>query len=180
VCGQFGAGQPALDQRRIRCAPQRNPGARDRLAHPATQIGTGFFQETHPDQLFAECSHFSELVSQPEQMPRLLRIAMQTAVGRGGVSVLAIPGDIAEKRAPVPGPQRVHLAPPLPVVPRDDQVSRLADLLNSGKKVMLFAGAGCRDANDEVIALAERLAAPVGHSFGGKEWIQFDNPTTWA
>jgi pyruvate dehydrogenase (quinone) len=70
----------------------------------------------------------------------------------------------------------VHLAPPSPVVPRDDQVSRLADLLNSGKKVMLFAGAGCRDANDEVIALAERLAAPVGHSFGGKEWIQFDNP----
>ena len=143
---------------------------------PATQIGTGYFQETHPDQLFAECSFFSELVSQPEQMPRLLRIAMQTAVGCGGVSVLAIPGDIAERRAPGPGPQAMHLALPSPVVPRDDQVSRLADLLNSGKKVMLFAGAGCRGAHDEVMALAERLAAPVGHSFGGKEWIQFDNP----
>jgi pyruvate dehydrogenase (quinone) len=143
---------------------------------PSAQIGTGFFQETHPDQLFTECSYFSELVSQPEQMPRLLRIAMQTAVGRRGVAVLTIPGDIAERRAPSPGAEQVHLVPPAPVVPRAEQVSALAELLNSGEKVMLFCGAGCAGAHDEVMALAERLAAPVGHSLGGKEWIQYDNP----
>ncbi|GHF07761.1 pyruvate dehydrogenase [Amycolatopsis deserti] len=143
---------------------------------PSGQIGTGFFQETHPEQLFAECSHFSELVSQADQMPRLLRIAMQTAVGQGGVSVLSIPGDVSERRATGTGAETVHLVEPSPVVPREAAIAELAEVLDSGEKVMLFAGAGCRDAHDEVMALAGRLLAPVGHSLGGKEWIQFDNP----
>jgi pyruvate dehydrogenase (quinone) len=143
---------------------------------PSDQIGTGFFQETHPERLFTECSHFSELVSQPEQMPRLLRIAMQTAVGKGGVSVLTLPGDVADRKAPHPGVEKVQLVKPSPAVPPADQIEELAWLLNSSEKVMLFAGAGTRDAHDEVMALAGQLAAPVGHSLGGKEWIQYDNP----
>ena len=143
---------------------------------PSAQIGTNFFQETHPDQLFRECSHYCELVSQAEQMPRLLRIAMQTAVGRRGVSVLAIPGDVAERRSPVDGAPAVNLVTPSPVVPPADRVAERAELLNSGEKVMLFAGAGCAGAHDEVMALAGVLQAPVGHSLGGKEWIQYDNP----
>ncbi|AXB42153.1 pyruvate dehydrogenase [Amycolatopsis albispora] len=143
---------------------------------PSAQVGTGFFQETHPDRLFVECSHFSELVSQPEQMPRLLRIAMQTAIGKGGVSVLTIPGDVSERKAPVPGVERVQLVKPSPTIPPADQVAELARLLDSGEKVMLFAGAGAAGAHDEVMALAEKLSAPVGHSLGGKEWIQYDNP----
>ncbi|MET7997167.1 pyruvate dehydrogenase [Amycolatopsis sp. NPDC005232] len=143
---------------------------------PSAQIGTGFFQETHPEQLFTECSYYSELVSQPEQMPRMLRIAMQTAVGKGGVSVLTIPGDIADRKAAQPGSEKVQLVTPSPVVPPAETIEELARLLNSGEKVMLFAGAGTRGAHDEVLALAERLNAPVGHSLGGKEWIQYDNP----
>ena len=143
---------------------------------PSAQIGTDFFQETHPDQLFRECSHYCELVSQAEQMPRALRIAMQTAVGRRGVSVLAIPGDVAERRSPVNGAPRLNLVTPSPVVPPAAQVAELAELLNSADRVMIFAGAGCAGAHDEVMALAEALKAPVGHSLGGKEWIQYDNP----
>ncbi|WP_432856269.1 pyruvate dehydrogenase [Amycolatopsis sp. CA-161197] len=143
---------------------------------PSAQIGTGFFQETHPEQLFTECSFYSELVSQPEQMPRMLRIAMQTAVGKGGVSVLTIPGDIADRKAAHPGVEKVRLVTPSPVVPPAETIEELARLLNSGEKVMLFAGAGTRGAHDEVLALAARLNAPVGHSLGGKEWIQYDNP----
>ncbi|WIX76383.1 pyruvate dehydrogenase [Amycolatopsis carbonis] len=143
---------------------------------PSAQIGTGFFQETHPEQLFTECSFYSELVSQPEQMPRMLRIAMQTAVGKGGVSVLTIPGDIADRKAAQPGVEKVQLVTPSPVVPPAETIEELARLLDSGEKVMLFAGAGTRGAHDEVLALAERLNAPVGHSLGGKEWIQYDNP----
>ncbi|WP_326835644.1 pyruvate dehydrogenase [Amycolatopsis rhabdoformis] len=143
---------------------------------PSAQIGTGFFQETHPEQLFTECSFYSELVSHPEQMPRMLRIAMQTAVGKGGVSVLTIPGDIADRKAPQPKAEKVQLVKPSPVVPPAETIEELARLLNSGQKVMLFAGAGTRGAHDEVLALAERLNAPVGHSLGGKEWIQYDNP----
>jgi pyruvate dehydrogenase (quinone) len=143
---------------------------------PSAQVGTGYFQETHPDRLFAECSHFSELVSQPEQMPRLLRVAMQTAVGRGGVAVLTIPGDVSERKATGADDQVVRLVEPSPVVPGAERIAELAELLNSGEKVMLFAGAGTRGAHAEVMELADRLGAPVGHSLAGKEWIQYDNP----
>jgi pyruvate dehydrogenase (quinone) len=141
---------------------------------PSAQIGTGFFQETHPAELFRECSHYSELVSAPEQLPRLLGIAMQTAVGARGVSVLSIPGDVADRRAV--GDVPVSLVPPSPVVPPQPVVERLASLLNEAGRVMLFAGAGTAGAHDEVMSLAAALAAPVGHSLGGKEWIQYDNP----
>jgi pyruvate dehydrogenase (quinone) len=141
---------------------------------PSTQIGTGFFQETHPAELFRECSHYSELVSGPEQLPRLLGIAMQTAVGQRGVSVLSIPGDVADRRAV--GEVPVTLVPPSPVVPPAPVVEKLASLLNEADKVMLFAGAGTAGAHDEVMSFAAALASPLGHSLGGKEWIQYDNP----
>ena len=143
---------------------------------PSEQIGTGFFQETHPEKLFGECSHFCELMSQPEQMPRLLRSAIQTAAGRRGVSVLVLPGDIAHKPAARPtGSGVVHSEPPT-VVPSPAQVERLAESLNSAERVMLFCGAGSRGAHREVMELAGKLNAPVGHALRGKEWIQFDNP----
>jgi pyruvate dehydrogenase (quinone) len=140
----------------------------------STQIGTGFFQETHPAELFRECSHYSELVSTPEQLPRLLGIAMQTAIGSRGVSVLTIPGDVADRRAA--GTVSAPMVTRSPVVPPRAVVEELATLLNRHDKVMLFAGAGTAGAHDEVMTLAEALAAPVGHSLGGKEWIQYDNP----
>jgi pyruvate dehydrogenase (quinone) len=143
---------------------------------PSTQIGTGFFQETHPAELFRECSHYSELVSEPEQLPRLLRIAMQAAVGKRGVSVLSIPGDVADRRAAGPVSVPVTLVSPSPVAPSAEDVTELAALMNAAEKVMLFVGAGAAGAHDEVMSLATALAAPVGHSLGGKEVIQYDNP----
>lgn len=142
----------------------------------SSQIGTGFFQETHPAELFRECSHYSELVTEAAQLPRLLRIAMQTAIGDRGVSVLSIPGDVADRRAVGAEVAPVTLVPPSPVVPVEQDVAALADLMNSAGSVMVFAGAGAAGAHDEVMALAEALKAPVGHSLGGKEWIQYDNP----
>lgn len=142
---------------------------------PSTQIGTGFFQETHPERLFSECSNYSELVSTPAQMPRVLRIAMQHAVGHAGVSVLVIPGDLAA--APAVAPTGTGAPAPADgrVSPAESQVRALADRLNVARKVMLFAGAGVRGAHAEVMQLAERLKAPVGHTLRGKEWIQFDS-----
>lgn len=141
---------------------------------PSPQIGTGFFQETHPVELFRECSYYSELVGAPEQLPRMLGIAMQTAIGKRGVSVLSIPGDVADRKAV--GTVSTSLVPPSPVVPSSAVVEELASLLNGAEKVMLFAGAGTAGAHAEVMSLAAALAAPVGHSLGGKEWIQYDNP----
>jgi pyruvate dehydrogenase (quinone) len=143
---------------------------------PSGQIGTGYFQETHPDRVFADCSVFCELVNGAEQLPRLLRVAMQTAVGHGGVAVLALPGDIGARPASTGStPSALTYARPVEV-PGDAEVQRLAELLNGAEKVMLFVGAGIRDARQEVLDLAAAVKAPVGHSLGGKEWIQYDNP----
>jgi pyruvate dehydrogenase (quinone) len=143
---------------------------------PSPQIGTGFFQETHPERLFVECSHFCELLSQPAQMPRLARIGIQTALAKGGVSVLVIPGDVAHLKATVPTGTSNFATELAPVVPTDESVRALADAINAASTVTLFAGAGVRGAHAEVMQLAETVHAPIGHTLRGKEWIQFDNP----
>ncbi|MGW1681709.1 pyruvate dehydrogenase [Saccharopolyspora sp. NPDC002376] len=143
---------------------------------PSAQIGTGFFQETHPEELFNECSHFCEMLSQPEQMPRLLRTAIQTASGRRGAAVLVLPGDVAEKPvAPSNALGIIECEPPT-VVPSEDQLLALAEKLNRAERPMFFCGAGTRGAHQEVMELAARVNAPVGHALRGKEWIQYDNP----
>jgi pyruvate dehydrogenase (quinone) len=143
---------------------------------PSPEIGGGYFQETHPDQLFRECSHFAELVSQPEQMPRLLEIAMRTAVAREGVSVLAIPGDVALRPAPEPATGLSFGDPHPEVRPSDADLERMVGLLRGSSKVTIFAGAGCAGAHDEVVELARRLQAPVVHSLRGKQYVEYDNP----
>jgi pyruvate dehydrogenase (quinone) len=143
---------------------------------PSSEVGTGYFQETHPDQVFRECSHYCELVSNPRQAPRVLQTAMQHAVGRRGVSVIVMSGDVAAME--VPSETFAHgLVTALPVVrPADADVARLADLLNKGRRVTLFCGSGCAGAHAEVVALAQKLKAPVGYAFRGKEWVEYDNP----
>ncbi len=143
---------------------------------PSPQIGTGFFQETHPERLFVECSHFCELISQPAQMPRLARIAIQQSLAEGGVSVLVLPGDVAHLKAALPTGESTFVGELSPVVPQADQVRALADAINAAGTVTLFCGAGTRGAHAEVMALAETVSAPIGHTLRGKEWIQYDNP----
>ncbi|OLZ61637.1 pyruvate dehydrogenase [Amycolatopsis keratiniphila] len=143
---------------------------------PSGQIGTGFFQETHPERLFVDCSGYCEQISRPAQMPRVLRIAMQHALSRGEVSVLVLPGDVAHLDAVAPTGSGVPVTEHGTVVPPEPQVARLAQLINDAETVTLFAGAGVRGAHAEVMELAETVQAPVGHSLRGKEWIQYDNP----
>ncbi len=143
---------------------------------PSSEIGTSYFQETHPDQLFRECSHYCELISNPRQLPRVLQSAMQHAVSKRGVSVLVLSGDVAAMPAPTETfTRRLVTAQPL-VRPADADLARLADLLNKARRVTLFGGIGCAGAHDEVVALAGKLRAPVGYSFRGKEWLEHDNP----
>ncbi|WP_405493860.1 pyruvate dehydrogenase [Nocardia sp. NBC_00511] len=143
---------------------------------PTREIGTGFFQETHPERLFLECSHFCEMMSTPEQLPRLAYIAMQTALGRHGVSVLVAPGDVLSADAENRGVRSDLVTETAISVPPAAQVDRLAEAINDADTVTLFAGAGVRNAHAAVLRLSERLHAPIGHALGGKEWIQFDNP----
>src|SRR5689334_8623940 len=144
---------------------------------PSAEVGTGYFQETHPDQLFRECSHYCELVSNPRQSPRVIQSAMQHAVSRRGVSVLVLSGDVAAMEAPAHSCCNDTISTARPLVrPADDDLGRLAELINSAKKVALFCGIGCAGAHDEVVTLSQKLSAPVAYSFRGKEWVEPENP----
>ncbi|MGK5641281.1 pyruvate dehydrogenase [Streptomyces sp. URMC 126] len=143
---------------------------------PSGEIGTGFFQETHPDRLFQECSHYCELVSTPQQMPRVLRTGIQNAVGRGGVGVIVLPGDVAGQPAAAPTGDHALVTTRPSVRPGDAEIDALARMVDEAGKVTLFCGAGTAGAHDEVMRFAERVKAPVGHALRGKEWIQYDNP----
>ncbi|WP_031465900.1 pyruvate dehydrogenase [Sciscionella sediminilitoris] len=143
---------------------------------PSGQIGTGFFQETHPERTFVDASEYCEMISDPSQAPRLVRVAIQHAVATSSVSVLVFPGDVADQPATNPTGTGGYCPPSGIVHPTEEQVRALADAINAAEKVTLFCGAGVREAHDEVIRLAETVHAPIGHSLRGKEWIQFDNP----
>ncbi|MEU8587520.1 pyruvate dehydrogenase [Streptomyces sp. NPDC048664] len=143
---------------------------------PSSEIGLGYFQETHPDQLFRECSHYSELISNPRQMPRLLNTAIQNAIGRGGVSVVSLPGDIADQPAPA-GSATTALVTSRPTVrPGDQEIEQLVRMIDAADRVTLFCGSGTAGAHAEVMEFAGKIKSPVGHALRGKEWIQYDNP----
>jgi pyruvate dehydrogenase (quinone) len=145
---------------------------------PSGEIGGGYFQETHPQELFRECSHYCELVSDTAQLPYVLENAIRAAVGKRGVAVLVIPGDVALRAAPRRGiSPNAGLLPAVPVVrPAEQQLTALAELLNGAKRVTLFCGRGCAGAHDSLMRLAGMLKSPMVHALGGKEHVEFDNP----
>ncbi|MCL2892394.1 ubiquinone-dependent pyruvate dehydrogenase [Brenneria tiliae] len=143
---------------------------------PSSEIGSNYFQETHPQELFRECSHYCELVSNPQQLPQVLGIAMRKAILNRGVSVVVLPGDIALQPAPEEATSDWY-PPQHPLVqPNDGEMRKLADLLNKAKNITLMCGSGCAGAHDEVVQLAAALKAPVVHALRGKEHIEYDNP----
>lgn len=143
---------------------------------PSAEIGRGYFQETNPLALCHDCSHFCAEISTPDQLPGLLEVAINTAVGRRGVAVLVLSGDIALKAMNAPAPQAVATVQPPAVTPRENDLTKLATLLAEGKKITILAGRGCAGAHDAVVALAGKLKAPIVHALGGKDHIEYDNP----
>jgi pyruvate dehydrogenase (quinone) len=177
VCaGSCGPGNLHLINGLYDCHRSRVPVLAIAAQIPSNEIGSGYFQETHPEHLFAQCSHYCELVSQPEQMPRVLEIAMQTAISRRGVAVITLPGDVALREA-IESEPRLHFHEATPTVcPSGDEISSLAALLNQSKKTTILAGAGCAGAHRELIELAGKLKAPIVHALRGKEFVEYDNP----
>jgi len=177
VCaGSCGPGNLHLINGLYDCHRSRVPVVAIAAQIPSSEIGSGYFQETHPEHLFAQCSDYCELISQPEQMPRVLEIAMQTAISRRGVSVVVLPGDVALRAAPVQKP-RLNFPEPKPTVClSDDELTTLARVLNDAKRLTILGGAGCAGAHAELIELADRRKAPIVHALRGKEFIEYDNP----
>jgi pyruvate dehydrogenase (quinone) len=142
---------------------------------PSSEIGIDYFQATHPESLFKECSHYVELVSSAKQLPQILKRAIRVAIAKRGVAVVVLPGDVALTEIDAEVPE--WLVPAAPVMrPGPAELGHLAAFLNAASRVTLFCGAGCAGAHDEVVELAAKLKAPIVHAFRGKEFIEYDNP----
>jgi pyruvate dehydrogenase (quinone) len=176
VCaGSCGPGNLHLINGLFDCHRSRVPVLAIAAHIPSSEIGIDYFQATHPESLFRECSHYVELVSNPGQLPQILTRAMRVAVARRGVAVVVIPGDVALKAATAEVPH--WLLPAAPQVrPAEREIRALASFLNDSSHVTLFCGAGCAGAHDELIALAGKLKAPIVHTLRGKEYVEYDNP----
>lgn len=187
------AGEAAITGRLAVCAGSCGPGNlhlinglydahRSRVpvlaiaAHiPSAEIGSNYFQETHPQEIFDDCSCYAELVSQPDQMPRMLQLAIRAAVENRDVAVLVIPGDVALAEAVSDRVATITASDPT-VVPSSVELDQAAEILNQGRRVTILAGAGAAGAHDELINVAEALAAPIVHPLRGKEHVEYDNP----
>src|ERR1700723_3767323 len=177
VCaGSCGPGNLHLINGLYDCHRSRVPVLAIAAQIPSQEIGSGYFQETNPQHLFKDCSHYCELVSQAEQMPRVLGIAMRTAILRRGVAVVVIPGDVALRECSAPGLSLGIEDSASLLFPSDDELRKAAEILNGARKVTILGGAGCEGAHAELMAVAERLKAPIVHAMRGKEFIEYDNP----
>ncbi|MDN6552281.1 MAG: pyruvate dehydrogenase [Corynebacterium flavescens] len=144
---------------------------------PSRQIGSHFFQETHPEALFNECSGYCEMVNSAEQGAVILHHAIQSTMAGKGVSVLVIPGDVSTQEAENDAFTDSVISTGRPVVyPDPVEAAALTQAINKAKTVALFVGCGAKDAREQVLALAEKIKAPIGHALGGKMYIQYDNP----
>jgi pyruvate dehydrogenase (quinone) len=143
---------------------------------PAEEIGGSYFQETHPQGLFRECSVYCELASVPGQVPRLLEMAMRAALQRRGVGVVVIPGEVFLADAPAAATSAPVRAVSAVVRPEDRSLAAAAEVLNAAGRVTILAGAGCAGAHDQLIRIADAVKAPVVHAFRGKEFVEYDNP----
>jgi pyruvate dehydrogenase (quinone) len=180
VCaGSCGPGNLHLINGLFDCQRSRVPVLAIAAHIPSAEIGSGYFQETHPQSLFQECSHYCEFISVADQMPRVLATAIHQAVGKRGVSVVVIPGDVALQPASNAPPPKAEGLLPLPpiVTPCQPDLDRLAALLNGeDDRVTILCGSGCQGAHDELLALGERLKAPMVHALRGKEHVEWENP----
>ena len=179
VCaGSCGPGNLHLINGLYDCHRSRVPVLAIAAHIPSAEIGSGYFQETHPQALFQECSHYCELVSGANQMPRVLEVAIRKAVGGRGVSVIVIPGDVAlQPAAAAPPPKPAGLLPPQPAMtPASADLDCLAALLNDGDRVTILCGSGCAGAHEELLAVGKLLKAPMVHTMRGKEHVEWENP----
>ncbi|MBV9813108.1 MAG: ubiquinone-dependent pyruvate dehydrogenase [Acetobacteraceae bacterium] len=178
VCaGSCGPGNLHLINGLFDCHRSRVPVLAIAAHIPSMEVGRSYFQETHPQQLFRECSHYCELVSEPGQLPGVLETAIRFAVVERGVSVIVLPGNVGLMDAPEGARLSASLIPAAPVVtPRDSELDALAALLNGSSRVTLLCGRGCYGAHAELLRLAETLQSPIVHALGGKEGVEWDNP----
>jgi pyruvate dehydrogenase (quinone) len=177
VCaGSCGPGNTHLINGLYDCNRSRVPVLAIAAHIPSNEIGGEYFQETHPERIFGDCSVYVDMISHADQMPRILEIAIQTALAKRGVAVVVIPGDVAFQPA-------INLEPRVLATemesirrPAENALRTAATLIDQARRVTILAGAGCAGAHDELIEIAGRLKAPIVHTVRSKEFVEYDNP----
>lgn len=141
-----------------------------------SEMGMDYFQETNTIKLFDDCSCYNQMIMTAEQAPRIIQTAIQHALGKKGVAVIGLPGDVSELKAVESNisTQYFHCKPV--IRPSDNELQKLAKAINESKKITLFCGIGAENAHDQVVQLSQHIKAPVGYSFRGKMSIQPNNP----
>jgi pyruvate dehydrogenase (quinone) len=145
---------------------------------PTTEIGTNYFQETRPDQIFLDCCKYIGYVTSAAQMPRLAELAMQAAILERGVGMIILPGDVSAAEIKHPMLEHPIAMERSRVRPPDPDLDRVAALVAKSERVVVYGGAGCADARTEVLQLGELLHAPVGFTFRAKDILEADNPNS--
>jgi pyruvate dehydrogenase (quinone) len=176
VAGSCGPGNLHFINGLFDCHRSRVPVLAIASQIPSTELGTTYFQETNPEQIFKDCSHYCGVIAEADQMPRILAIAMRTAIAKRGVSVIVLPGNIANKDCPFPAAALGFLSNDSILVPPDQDLAAGAAILKNAERVTILAGAGCEGAHAELLEIAEHLQAPIVHAFRGKEFVEYDNP----
>ncbi|RZZ86243.1 ubiquinone-dependent pyruvate dehydrogenase [Pseudoxanthomonas winnipegensis] len=139
------------------------------------ELGMEFPQEVDFKAVYSSCSVFCEQVHSPEQARRVVALACQAAISRRGVAVVILPADISQAQVKHDVPFAVHHTAPV-LRPNDGELQRMAELLDRGTKIGIYAGAGCEGAHDALVALGARLKAPIAHTSRAKDFVEYDNP----
>src|ERR1700743_1174808 len=177
VCpGSCGPGNLHLINGLFDCQRNRVPVLALAAQIPSVELGTNYFQETHPEQLFKDCSDYCAVISEPGQLERVLPIAMRTAIAKRGVAVIVLPGNIATEHCSWQARAIGLLENDSEITPSRQALERAAEILNGTRRVAILAGAGCAVSRTELLAFAKALHAPITHALRGKEYVEFDNP----
>jgi len=177
VCaGSCGPGNTHLINGLYDCHRSRVPVLAIAAQVPSSEIGSSYFQETHPEKIFSECSTYCETIAHPSQLPRVLEIAIASALGKKSVSVLVIPGDVSAQAAVQATRSTPFVTADSSVRPAPSAIQRAAELLQQAKNVTILAGSGCAGARDALFKIAEHLKAPIVHAARAKEFVAYDNP----
>ncbi len=143
---------------------------------PTAELGSDYFQETHPERLLRECTAYVETVGAVDQFARVLDRAIRTAIGERDTAAIVLPGDIAWQEIGSSGTGSAPAVPETPPAPSDADVERALAAIGSAEKITILAGAGCAGAHAELIAFARALNAPIVHTMRGKEYVEPENP----
>ena len=144
------------------------------------RIGSGMPQESSQLKIFDDIAVFNAEARTPENLMEMLHLAINAALTQRGVAHISVPSDVMLKDAvdfPLPVPVTNHDAM---IMPAASVLDKAAKAINASKRPMILYGEGSRSAASEVIALSEKLQAPLIHTTRSKDIIDNHHPNVLA